>query len=200
MKVEKISEHGYYEALYGLGLSHGLTTRVSFAEFMNNNDLVKRVENRAVNLSDKDKGHNKFLESIEVWLICDFTRYLWSEADTYRLSTKQSESTMHKQELRFQKYHPRNESESLAIAEVEAFQQESERLFYKLLPIDIELAKAVLVESLLQKREWKLSYKALRNIIEQRKSHRLTSWKQFCKDVLEQVDHPELLIKENGND
>ena len=46
-------------------------------------------------LHDKDEGHNKFLESIIIWAEVTAPRYWWQEADTYRLSTKQSESTMH---------------------------------------------------------------------------------------------------------
>jgi len=55
------------------------------------NDLKKYLKK----LYNKDGGHNKFLEMIYVWLDVIAPRYWWQEADTYRISTKQSASTMH---------------------------------------------------------------------------------------------------------
>ena len=45
----------------------------------------------------------------------------------------------------------------------------------------------------MQKRVWCLSYKTLQNIIYQRRSHRLPEWQDFIFQVLEQVEHPDLL-------
>ncbi|MCK9240314.1 hypothetical protein [Desulfocurvus sp.] len=50
----------------------------------------------AEKLAPLDKGHNKVLESMCVWLDVRMPRYWWQEFDTYRVGvTKQSESTMH---------------------------------------------------------------------------------------------------------
>ena len=42
------------------------------------------------------------------------------------------------------------------------------------------------------------NYKALRNIIEQRKNHKLEQWHYFCNSILNQVEHPELLTNKQG--
>jgi len=76
-----ILEAGYEPAMIGVSLSWASN--------------VERAKQIAPNLAHKQGGHNKFLESIMIWIDTDFPRDLWSEADTYRISTKQSESTMH---------------------------------------------------------------------------------------------------------
>lgn len=81
MEIKIIKEAGYEQAILGLSLSHGST--------------IERAKEVAVNLAPKDGGHNKILESIYVWLDIIAPRFWWQEADTYRLSTKQSASTMH---------------------------------------------------------------------------------------------------------
>lgn len=97
MKIEAtvIEEAGFLPAIYGLGLSYGLTNNIPYKEFIKDKELINRLSNVAVKLSTKDGGHNKFLESIKIYLIVNAPRFWWSEADTYRLSTKQSASTMH---------------------------------------------------------------------------------------------------------
>ena len=82
MIADLVEEAGYMSALGGLGHNK------------------KQPQDRgmhavAVRLAPMDGGHNKFLESIYVWLNVKAPRYWWQEADTFRLSTKQSESTMH---------------------------------------------------------------------------------------------------------
>ncbi len=81
MLISILREAGYDEAILGLSLSYGTDI-----------DTAKETAKR---LAPKDGGHNKFLESIYLWLDITAPRYWWQEADTYRLSTKQSESTMH---------------------------------------------------------------------------------------------------------
>jgi len=84
MEVSILREAGYEEALLGLSLSYGKK-----AEIM---PLV------AERLSHKGGGHNKFLESMMVWIDIRAPLDFWAEFDTYRVGTsvtKQSESTMH---------------------------------------------------------------------------------------------------------
>lgn len=76
--IEILNESGYEEAMLGLSLSF--------------NQPVSNMKGVSDRLYDKDGGHNKFLESVCVWLDITMPRYWWSEADTYRISvTKQSE-------------------------------------------------------------------------------------------------------------
>ena len=91
MRVRIISEHGYSEALFGLGLSHGVTSGESPHDFN-----IARMERVALKLAGKGGGHDKFLRQIAVWLDITAPLYWWKEFDTYKVgTTAQSESTMH---------------------------------------------------------------------------------------------------------
>ena len=79
--VNKLEEAGYQSALFGLSL--------------NKNQPLENMPDVAKKLCNKSGGHNKFLESIIIWLDVTAPRYWWQDADTYRLSTKQSQSTNH---------------------------------------------------------------------------------------------------------
>jgi hypothetical protein len=177
MKTTIIKEAGYDEAILGLSLSKGAT--------------IERTKDVAIMLHDKDGGHNKFLESIYIWLDVTAPRFWWQEADTYRLSTKQSESTMHtilKQELTNANFDlPLS---SYLLEELNRFINAYKEKGIPSLLIDI---KNLLPEGFLQRRIWVMNYKCMRNIILQRSSHRLPQWRWFCKYILDHIEHPELL-------
>ena len=175
MKVSKVDEAGYEAALRGLSF---------------NKKQEKHMGDVAYKLAGKGFGHDKFLESIYVWLEVTAPRYWWQEADTYRMSTKQSESTMHTliseigtiDETAFE-----GDVSSQVIAEMTGaltIQDSIEQLVR---------VKQILPESFLQRRMWCLNYKSLTNILIQRRNHRLPHWQIFCKEIKNQVDHPELL-------
>ena len=85
-------------ALLGIGLSHGLVDMDVFEILAeaNKDHIMTRLENVSKKLYNKDGGHNKFLESINVTISIKAPRYWWQEFDTYRVGmTKQSESTIH---------------------------------------------------------------------------------------------------------
>lgn len=92
-----IGEYGVEQAMFGMGLSFGICSEMDFEHFRSTDeDARKRMMNVLCNNATKDGGHNKFLESIQLWLDVDAPRFWWSEADTYRVgSTKQSQSTIH---------------------------------------------------------------------------------------------------------
>lgn len=180
MKIEIINESGYWEALLGLSLSY-------------NRQVIEMVK-VSQGLYNKDGGHNKFLESIKVWIDVDAPRYLWSECDTYRLSTKQSESTMHtalKKELTKEDF--------------EDFDIPKDYLAYLNILIkagDLKTLKKALPESYIQRRIWCMDYKCLRNILWQRYNHKLDEWPFFCNSILNQIEHKEyfkdIMEKMNG--
>ncbi|MBN1816745.1 MAG: hypothetical protein JW828_05260 [Sedimentisphaerales bacterium] len=184
MHVEKVEEAGYEAALRGL--AH------------NKKQTPEQMGSVAERLADKDGGHNKFLESILVWLDVQGPRYWWQEADTFRLSTKQSESTMHtlKRELA-----QIDIEDDVAVGrfieknfEPGSCTREHLRFIFEAFKADdlVEIKKR-LPEGFLQKRLWCMSYRTLRNVILQRRTHRLPHWRSFTEQVLAQVDHPELL-------
>ncbi|MCK9428923.1 MAG: hypothetical protein M0R17_02790 [Candidatus Omnitrophica bacterium] len=153
---------------------------------LNKNQPIDKMSTVANNLSDKDYGHNKFLEHIYVWLLIDAPRYFWVDADTYRLSSKQSESstTVLSKELTVNNFEDKYVlPETLKIIN---FCINSKNYLE---------VKKIIPEGWMQKREWCLNYKTLSNIIIQRKHHKLPHWPEFIKQTVSQLDHPELLEK-----
>lgn len=187
MKIKIIGEFGYEQALYGLGLSYGLTSDSSFNDFNNDIEMKTKLGKIAFSLTPKDKGHNKFLEHIMIWLDVTAPRYWWAEADTYRISSKQSESTIHTlmskhiTESSFE-----GDMDSYNIERLEKIRCSDD------MPDKFDILKNYLPEGFLQKREWVLSYKELRNIIIQRRKHKLEQWRQFCDYIIIYSKHKEL--------
>lgn len=179
MKVEIIKGPcGVKEALFGLGLSYGKTSGMSFDEF--DPETMVEVANK---LAHRQGGHNKFLESITLWLDITAPRYWWAEFDTYRVGvTKQSESTMHtimKRELTQDDFaEPINEEFILFALNVRIYRYnhtedpvQREEIFREI--------KGMLPEGFLQRRIVYLNAKTLQNMYHQRKNHKLKEWREF---------------------
>ena len=171
--VKKLEEAGYNSALVGLSL--------------NKNKQPQDMDDVAFTLSDKDYGHNKFLEHMYVWLLVRAPRYWWSEADTYRMSTKQSQSTIHtvmKNLLKFEDFE-----------DGDIYHEDLVSLNNLINEKEFLILKKKLPEGFMQTREWCLSYKTLSNIFTQRATHKLPHWHEFIRQVLDQVQYPEFLNK-----
>lgn len=170
MIVQILNECGYFPALLGLSLSY--------------NQDVGKMPAVAGKLKDKYVGHNKFLESIYLWVDVTAPRYWWAQADTYRLTTKQSESTMHtimRNEFTDEDFEGGMMPEILNI--LNAYRDEK----------NFDAIKRYLPESYLQRRVWVMNYMVLKNIIRQRETHKLEEWQYFINQMKEQVENPELL-------
>lgn len=167
MKVNVLDEHGYEYALLGLSL--------------NKKQPIDRMKDVAEKLSQKDGGHNKFLEAIMIWVDITAPRYWWQQFDTYRVGvSKQSESTMHT----LLKGYLKNEDFCGGINE----------LYLKFLNSlvdkrEFDELKRSLPESYLQRRIVVLNYKSLRTIYHQRKNHPLFEWKLFLNELLEKIKY-----------
>lgn len=183
MKVLIRKEEGYELALEGIGLSFNL-------------DDMGRLENVAERLAPKDGGHNKFLESIVVWLDINAPRYWWSEFDTYRVgTTKQSESTMHTITHRMltQKdfeepiipYILRQINVLIQMYHDIKHQKDKDKIFREI--------KNNLPEGFLQRRIVCTNYKVLKNMVWQRKNHRLAEWRVFIDVLEEKLERPEFI-------
>ena len=181
MKITVIEATGLSAAIMGLGLSYGLTSNMDMEDFIytNDNKLLKIADA----LAHKQRGHNKFLESINISLDITAPRYWWSEFDTYRVGvTKQSESTIHtlgKRYLTADDFEHDLPFDILTIFNnmicryrCTENKKEKENLFLTL--------KNLLPEGFLQRRIVTLNAKTLQNIIAQRINHRLPEWKFFC--------------------
>ena len=171
IQIEVTEEAGYNSAMLG----------ISF----NKDQQPENMPPIAGKLAPLDFGHNKFLEQIMVWMVVRAPRYWWQEADTFRLSSKSSQSTMHtilRDEL---------EITNFECEDVDGINMEY--LNRLLSQKELVNLKRKLPEGFMQKRMWMMSYKTLRNIIIQRRHHRLPHWRTFISTVLSQVRNPELL-------
>jgi hypothetical protein len=133
---------------------------------------------------------------MQVWLEVTAGRYWWAEADTYRVgTTKQSESTIHtitKKKLSQKDFSHRIldatlEHMNFLIHEYNIAETKEDKKIY------FELIKANLPEGYLQKRMVCTNYKVLKNVIWQRKNHKLEEWHTFIRQVMMQLKHPEFL-------
>ena len=193
MNVKVIDEHGYAEALFGIGLSFGLTSGQDVAEFRNaklyggeRKATFDRLERVAKKLAHKGGGESKFLESMTVYLDITAPRYWWSEFDTYRVGmTKQSESTMHTVTKRH-----------LTEEDFEGCEINCIYLDYLNKIVDsknLVSLKRALPEGFLQRRIVVTNYKVLQNMYGQRKNHRLREWHIFCEAILSQLEHNDFI-------
>ncbi len=157
----------------------------------NKNQEASKMYDVAKKLANQDEGHNKFLESIYVSIAVKAPRHWWQEADTYRLATKQSQSTMHtiyKRNLENKDFENAPLSETLKFLNdlIDIYNDSKDFTIIKRL-------KSELPEGFLQARCWTVNYKTLRNLILQRKNHRLDHWKIFLSDLLNELKYPEFL-------
>ncbi len=182
MIVTIINDSGQNEAFFGLGLSYGITAGITFEEFLSNTELLSKMKHIAETLYRKDGGHNKFLESIVLWIDITSPRFWWQEFDTYRVGmTKQSESTIHT--ITHMKLEASNFSRYIP-------QIVLDRLNFLISEKDFRQLKNELPEGFLQRRVVCTNYKVLRHIISQRKNHKLEEWQIFIEEVSRQTNFP----------
>ena len=192
MKIRIISGPYFVsEALFGIGLSYGLTSCIENVKDLERAECYGRLMQIARGLAHKPGGgHNKFLETITLTLDVKAPRYWWQEFDTYRVGvTKQSESTMHTimaREFRPSDFGHGVQANTLRMLNLtrsvyinEGNEKEKQRLFLSL--------KNDLPEGYLQRRIVCLNAKALQNMYTQRKAHRLPEWHQFFDDIITQL-------------
>lgn len=192
MDIKILKEAGYPEAILGMSLSF-YDHAIPLEEFWDETKQV-RAMNRSDSLAHKDGGHNKFLESVVVWVYIKATRGFWAEMDTYRAGvTKQSASTMHTLSKRPVTVDDFEVGTSPLV--INAFNycleefKNPESPYYK----DITRLKENLPEGWLQERVVCTNYKVLRHIYNQRKDHRYRHWRTFCQYLLDNLEFPEFI-------
>lgn len=205
MRALVLNEAGYEEAMVGISLS-----------WASNPGRAKEI---APKLAHKQGGHNKFLESMMMWLDVDAPRYWWQEFDTYRVGvSKQSESTMHtitKRTLGPGDVHPETAPEVVRTlygwmldkdfedtVHPKVIAAVNELIEEYLYVDDVEHRKALflqikasLPEGFLQRRIVCMSYKTLQNMYAQRKNHRLPEWSIFFDGVFDELQHKEFIVE-----
>jgi len=179
MDIKILEEAGYKHALYGISLSY--------------NKGIENMDKVSKSLCKLDGGHNKFLESMTVWIDINAPRYWWQEFDTYRIgTTKQSESTIHtllKSKLTQDNFESDIPEEFLNYINViiDKYNGKDRIEFTKKI-------KNVLPEGFLQRRVVCTNYKVLKNIINQRRNHTLDNWKIFISYLKNNLEHSDLIF------
>ena len=181
IEVKVLSEAGIYPALYGIGLSYGITSFDTEDIFEFNHKLMG-IANK---LKDKEGGEDKFLRMLVVYMAIRAPMYWWKQYDTYKVGTvAQSESTMHT----LLKWPITQQCFSAPIPEEVRMHLEQMRILGKFDALVNELPMGWM-----QTRVVCLNYAVLQNIILRRKKHKLQEWRDFCELIYKHVRYPELL-------
>ena len=182
--VRVLCEAGYKEALLGLSLSYRTLTPLEIngtKRYFDDDQHFLKLCKIAETLAFKQGGHNKFLESMQVWLLIRGSLSFWKQFDTYRVgTTKQSESTMHTLRKR--------------VLTENDFTKETFCIPTITQNFSIDEMRDSLPSGFLECRVVNTNYKTLQNIIHQRKNHKSKKWNTFIEMLLQQVQHPNLLI------
>ena len=183
--VRVLCEAGFKEALFGLSLSYRTLTPLEIngtKRYFDDDQHFLKLCKIAETLAFKQGGHNKFLESMQVWLLIRGSLSFWKQFDTYRVgTTKQSESTMHTLRKR-------------ALTEND-FTKETFCIPTINQNFSIDEMRDSLPSGFLECRVVNTNYKTLQNIIHQRKNHKSKKWNTFIEMLLKQVKFSQFLIK-----
>ena len=186
MRVEVLWEYGYGPALFGLGLSYGLTSDYYFIDIGWREQIYERLCRVSQRCAKKSNGEEKFLRMIQIWADVTAPRFWWSEFDTYKVGTVAlSESTMHtlgKRPLTPEDFETPIEPDYLDTLN-SALRSDNA----------IDFNKGMLPEGFLQRRIVNFNYAVLANMIRQRSKHKLPQWRQFLTEVRANVAKPEFL-------
>ena len=185
--VRVLCEAGFKEALFGLSLSYRTLTPLEIngtKRYFDDDQHFLKLCKIAETLAFKQGGHNKFLESMQVWLLIRGSLSFWKQFDTHRVgTTKQSESTMHTLKKR-------------ALTEND-FTKETFCIPTITQNFSIDEMRDSLPSGFLECRVVNTNYKTLQNIIHQRKNHKSKKWNTFIEMLLKQVKFPQFLINKN---
>jgi len=198
MKITVLDEGGYEWAL--LGLSKSFKDRAIPHDVWWTPERFDKLKKTAAGMAHQDGGHNKFLESIVIWMDIEAPRGFWQEFDTYRVGmTKQSDSTMHTIQRRETTIDDFEDGTSTFMVDLfNVILGEVTDNFSKtgrLKGYDLQRVKWNLPEGYLQSRVVCTNYKTIRNMMVQRYNHNLEQWPEYVVEMFRQLDHRELLPK-----
>jgi hypothetical protein len=208
IETRLLLEQGIEEALQGMALSYKDSAEPFEAWWTA--ERRQKALSRAAKLAPRGGGHNKFLESIILWVYVRAPRYWWQEAATYRHTSTNSGSTMHTLAKR-----PAGVEGLLDLREMLAADDVpdaptgladfepgtplvSVMTLNALIRQEAPLCriKAALPEGYLQDRIIRMDYMTLRNMYWQRRNHRLPHWQDFLNALLANIQHPEYITNE----
>jgi len=196
MEVKILGEAGYEWALAGTSLSFK-DEAIPFEEWWTE-ERFNKMKTTCRGMAFSDGGHNKFLESMQVWLFVKAPRGWWQELDTYRAGvTKNSASTMHtiqKRPVELADFELGTDGRIVNIFNdilVEVTDNFSNKK--RLLGHDLQRVKWNIPEGFLQSRIVNTNYKTLRNMFTQRWTHNLVQWQEFINVIRDQCEHADYL-------
>lgn len=200
MKVTLLEESGIRGALLGLGLSYGKTLKITKDKTLLHDwydkvyqskevyNLGCKMGERATKLALKGNGHNEFLKHCTIQFLIVAPNYWWKHFDQYKIGCVDlSSSIMHNALDRdltqddFEYHIPETYIELLSQFRNQVIDKRRE----------FEDYISLIPEGYLYTRVVTMNYMTLQNIIKQRKNHKLSQWRVFCKEVLEQIAFPE---------
>lgn len=191
MKVKVLKVEGYTEALFGTGLSYGLTSGKEPICLTDNPELTGRLIKICAKCASRRNGEDKFLRMIQIWADVTAPRFWWSEFDTYKVGTVSlSESTMHtlgKRPLAREDFEQGLPFELLDWVNT-----------YMRADCAIDIKKRFLPEGFLQRRIVNFNYAVFANMIRQRRNHRLPQWHDFLEKVWRELPFIEFLPPLDG--
>lgn len=149
--------------------------------------------------------HRKYLRQIQVWANVNMPRYWWSETDTYKFGTKNSQSTMHtlaKKPFDMEDFYLGNDPIVMTsnFMELQTIPMLNSLRDLYLIDKDyrwVKEMKRILPESFLQMRTWNTNYEELRNMYHQRveNPHRLgEEWVEMFGKWIESLPYSQELI------
>ena len=160
-----------------------------------NNDYDNPHIKRAIKLANaKGGGHNQFLTGCLVAFDLSFTNKGWVEAERYRyLNFVSSQSTMHRiSQMDIQKMCSNRVDPKIIDIVNEKIDKYNETKSLE----DYRDLLDNLPSGLILTARMTTNYRCLRNIVEQRRNHRLEIWQQFCEELRELPLSKELIFGE----
>ena len=174
-----------------------------YGDIYGNAVIGEKDMNLSLKLQKAGPEHCKHLRMVMCWASITAPRFWWQEFDTYRTGVeKVSCSTMHKLMARPLTLDDFECEEGAQMALESVIRNLNARMetWKNMIDVDDDAAKKVwreiieiLPQSYLQKRTVMMSYASLRNIVRQRKGHKLKEWAQ-CIDWVRTLPYANELI------
>ncbi len=186
--VSVLNETGFEESAMGVALSYYDESEPLNEWYDKKEESFDRITSELKNM---DGGHNKFLEGITVSMLISAPLSWWCHFDTYRTgTTKQSTSTMHciqkrlskKNPLRREEFTSTTNDEHISLLQKCINDRHSINEIRDNIPFGYKQVRLVTT-----------NYKTLRNIIMQRRAHKLKYWQDFLVALKSELEHKELL-------
>jgi len=187
MKITLLEVAGVIPALKGMRNAKNSWDRSdSYSEDLGKHIIGENDLKLAKQLVKGGREHRKYLRQIKAWIDIDFPRFVWSEADTYKIgTTANSCSSMHRLlhetttiDRAMFTYH--KEDEDVADVVIKRL-NEIRELYLENKDVSlIHRAKCLLMDGMLQLRTFEANYEVFMNMYFQRRNHRLPEWPQFC--------------------